>query len=123
MKSCHAEQYSDQMHCATCALTWDMNDLQPPQCKEHRMIDFNQDVILNPPPREVTNIGWERPVRITFDGAEGQGRVWVCDDEADEAIAIPGVENARALARLLNAWADAYNPEKLPAEGAPHAKP
>lgn len=26
MKICHAKQYSDQVHCATCALTWDMSD-------------------------------------------------------------------------------------------------
>lgn len=75
------------------------------------MTDFIEDVILPPPPREASNIGMERPVRITFDGAEGQGRVWICDDEADEMVAIPGVENARTLARLLNAWADAYAPE------------
>jgi hypothetical protein len=78
-------------------------------------IDFNQDVILQPPPREVTNIGWEKPVRVSFDGAEGQGRVWLhVDHEHDEdepAIAVPGVDNARHLAKLLNAWADDYNPK------------
>lgn len=77
------------------------------------VVDFNQDVILEPPPREVTNIGWERSVRISFDGAEGQGRVWVCQDEDDEAIAIPGIENARKLAMLLTAWANGYKVEDL----------
>lgn len=83
--------------------------------KDEPPIDFNQDVLLQPPPREVTNIGWEKPVRVSFDGAEGQGRVWLTidheHDEDEPSVAIPGVDNARHLAKLLNAWADAYNPK------------
>lgn len=30
--SCEARQYSDQMHCKRCDLTWDMNDYDPPEC-------------------------------------------------------------------------------------------
>ena len=29
---CHAVQYSDQMNCGICDLTWDMNDQHPPKC-------------------------------------------------------------------------------------------
>ncbi len=29
---CRARQYSDQMHCSNCGLTWDMNDPHPPKC-------------------------------------------------------------------------------------------
>lgn len=29
---CVARQYSDQMSCGRCALTWDMNDPEPPEC-------------------------------------------------------------------------------------------
>lgn len=36
MSKCQARQYSDQMHCGLCGLTWDMNDIDPPQCKPLR---------------------------------------------------------------------------------------
>lgn len=29
---CLARQYSDQMHCPGCGITWDMNDDCPPPC-------------------------------------------------------------------------------------------
>lgn len=29
---CAARQYSDQMQCAACRLTWDTNDTDPPPC-------------------------------------------------------------------------------------------
>ncbi len=29
---CKAKQYSDQMYCEDCGITWDMNDLYPPKC-------------------------------------------------------------------------------------------
>ena len=32
MINCKARQYSDQMQCATCGLTWDVNDPDPPPC-------------------------------------------------------------------------------------------
>lgn len=32
-KRCKAIQYSDQMRCNTCNLTWDVNDPDPPKCK------------------------------------------------------------------------------------------
>lgn len=32
MKNCSARQYSDQMQCSRCGLTWDVNDPDPPQC-------------------------------------------------------------------------------------------
>lgn len=31
-KTCEARRYSDQMHCARCNITWDMNDSDPPVC-------------------------------------------------------------------------------------------
>lgn len=31
--NCRAVQHSDQMHCAICNLTWDMNDHVPPPCR------------------------------------------------------------------------------------------
>lgn len=30
---CEAIQYSDQMVCKRCSLTWDVNDSDPPKCK------------------------------------------------------------------------------------------
>lgn len=32
--ACQARQYSDQMVCAACGLAWDMNDPEPPACKD-----------------------------------------------------------------------------------------
>jgi hypothetical protein len=29
---CEVTQFSDQMHCARCALTWDVNESDPPLC-------------------------------------------------------------------------------------------
>ena len=31
-RDCKARQYSDQMMCDQCALAWDMNDPEPPEC-------------------------------------------------------------------------------------------
>lgn len=33
---CAARQYSDQMYCGECGLTWDMNDPEPPECNPTR---------------------------------------------------------------------------------------
>lgn len=70
-------------------------------------IDFNEDVILESPS---VRIGKAKPVRISFDGAEDQGRVWLMvDAEYDEDepwIAIEGNDNCRKLGELLIAWAD-----------------
>lgn len=30
--NCKARQFSDQMHCSVCNLTWDINDPCPPEC-------------------------------------------------------------------------------------------
>jgi len=30
---CKARQYSDQMHCAECGLSWDVNDPDEPACR------------------------------------------------------------------------------------------
>lgn len=30
---CQARQYSDQMVCAKCDLAWDVNDPEPPKCR------------------------------------------------------------------------------------------
>lgn len=30
---CEARQQSDQMRCERCNLVWDMNDIDPPECK------------------------------------------------------------------------------------------
>lgn len=32
MPTCEAKQYSDQMVCVRCRLTWDVNDPAAPQC-------------------------------------------------------------------------------------------
>ena len=31
--TCRAIQYSDEMHCASCGLRWDVNDPEPPECR------------------------------------------------------------------------------------------
>ena len=33
LRVCQAKQYSNQMHCVLCELTWDVNDYEPPACK------------------------------------------------------------------------------------------
>jgi hypothetical protein len=76
------------------------------------VIDFNQDVILEPPVRDGTNIGVMRRVQVMFDAAEGEGRVWL-SDFTDDMIAIEGIENARKLAMLLTAWVNGYKVEDL----------
>lgn len=38
---CEARQYSDQMVCEKCGLTWDMNDSFPPECKKETMKPHN----------------------------------------------------------------------------------
>lgn len=30
--TCKARQYSDQMYCGECGLTWDVSDPEPPEC-------------------------------------------------------------------------------------------
>lgn len=32
--NCKARQYSDQMHCGYCGLQWDVNDPEPPKCRD-----------------------------------------------------------------------------------------
>lgn len=32
--TCKAKQYSDQMICGKCGLQWDMNDPDPPECRD-----------------------------------------------------------------------------------------
>lgn len=69
--------------------------------------DFNVDVLLPAP----TAPSWAKPIGVSFDGAEGQGRVWVTDADSDESIAIEGNENCRTLAGLLLEWVGAYAPQ------------
>jgi hypothetical protein len=68
-------------------------------------IDFNKDEIL-PAPSDPT---WSTPVRVSFDAAEGEGRVWLMvepdHDVREPWIPIEGKANARRLAALLLAWA------------------
>lgn len=77
-------------------------------------INFNLDVIL--PAHPISENRSSHPVRVSFDGAEGQGRVWLMvapeDNEDEPWIPIEGPANARELARLLNAWADAFTGEQ-----------
>ena len=32
--SCQAVRYSDEMYCAKCNLRWDVNDPEPPKCRD-----------------------------------------------------------------------------------------
>lgn len=77
-------------------------------------IDFNKDVILP----GVNNPRWSVPVSVNFDGAEGEGRVWLSvdakDDEGEPMIAIEGRDNARTLAGLLLAWVGDHRLAELP---------
>lgn len=74
-------------------------------------INFNEDVIL--PAHKISEGRSSSPVRVSFDAAEGDGRVWFMDSD-DNWIAIEGQANAREAARLLNAWADTYPTSELP---------
>lgn len=63
--------------------------------------DFNKEVLL-PAPKDPM---WSVPVTVTYDGAEGEGRVWLSTQEDDEPmIAIEGRENAATLAGMLIDW-------------------
>ena len=42
--TCKARQYSDQMMCDKCALQWDVNDPEPPLCKNDRDLDVEEGV-------------------------------------------------------------------------------
>lgn len=66
-------------------------------------VDFNESFTL--PAHKISENRSSAPVKVEFDGAEGDGRVWLMDSE-DNWIAIEGEENAREAARLLLAWAD-----------------
>jgi hypothetical protein len=72
-------------------------------------IDFNNDEIL--PAHPISANRSSDPVRVSFDAAEGDGRVWLMVDaehDIDEPwIPIEGKANARRLAALLLAWAGA----------------
>jgi len=37
--NCEARQYSDQMVCVKCDLSWDVNDLDPPKCGNEKTED------------------------------------------------------------------------------------
>ncbi len=45
--TCEAKQQSDQMYCAKCALTWDMNDPEPPLCPKKEAERVWQDRPVN----------------------------------------------------------------------------
>lgn len=77
---------------------------QPPE----DLIYFNKEVPLGPV--EISPGRSSYPVKVSFDGAEGQGRVWLMDSE-DNWVAIEGKQHARTVAKLLNAWADTYPEE------------
>lgn len=38
MKHCEAKQFSDEMKCDSCGISWDMNDPEPPQCLKQKSI-------------------------------------------------------------------------------------
>lgn len=63
--------------------------------------DFNKEVLLP----AAQDPRWSVPVAVTYDGAEGEGRVWLSTQEEDEQmIAIEGRENAATLASMLIDW-------------------
>jgi len=68
-------------------------------------VEFNTEVVLPAP----SDPRWATPVTAMFDGAEGEGRLWLSvgpeHDDDEPSIAIEGRENARTLAHLLLAWA------------------
>ena len=86
---CEAKQHSDQMVCAKCQLTWDMNDPHPPDCRQmtdtenllkrletdtkgSRELDarIHWEVVKNDPqPFE----GWCTGVDMWLEGAEKNG--------------------------------------------------
>lgn len=72
--------------------------------KQAEPVDFNLDVVLGPVP--ISHNRSSAQVRVSFDAAEGQGRVWLMDPD-DNWVAIEGPAHARTLAGLLTAWADA----------------
>lgn len=80
------------------------------QGKPAEPVDFNKTFVL--PACEISSKRASDPVSVSFDGAEGQGRVWLQvapeHDIGEPWIAIEGEENARKLAGLLLAWADTY---------------
>lgn len=42
---CEAKQYSDQMCCGRCGLTWDVNDPEPPKCLTTEQVKAQRDAI------------------------------------------------------------------------------
>jgi len=80
-------------------------DAELDRLKGSEGVDFNSEFLLPAP----SDPKWAVPVRLNFDGAEGEGRLWLSvdpeHDDDEPSIAVEGRENARTLARLLLAWA------------------
>lgn len=57
--SCKARQYSDQMSCAACGLTWDVNDPEPPICPQAARPDPDDDRYV-----EVRTVGNPAPAYL-----------------------------------------------------------
>lgn len=52
---CQAKQYSDQMYCSVCQLTWDTNDSEPPNCLLPPKIKNNPRYVIEPKPSKPLN--------------------------------------------------------------------
>lgn len=50
--SCKARQYSDQMICGECGLSWDTNDPEPPECPVEKFSDDPRQMKLELPDAE-----------------------------------------------------------------------
>lgn len=61
MEACKARQFSDQMCCSKCNLSWDKNDPEPPTCN----VQVSVPITVNT----------ETPRRVKPEPVKGAGRV------------------------------------------------
>lgn len=67
---CQARQFSDQMICGRCALSWDTNDPDPPACPEHQPKREESTVNAHAP---VTTAAAPQPYQVAGDHYLGMG--------------------------------------------------
>lgn len=62
---CKARQYSDQMMCGQCGLTWDMNDPEPPTCGEEARRQHQENRAKTKAPKRLPFETWSHYMRRT----------------------------------------------------------
>lgn len=92
--ACKARQYSDQMICGECGLSWDTNDPEPPECR--------RDVAGEP---RIIQIRDPKPFALTFTRADGAPVLKVWHGEQLRFEVLPGSNFDEASKCFINGCA------------------